>query len=176
MLKLKINLLILLFASAFVANAQTSTYKYKRNITGVNTIWHSIKLPEQLYKNANAGFEDLRIFGTNGKDTVEVPYLLKQRADQIISTDVNFKPVNESSNPNGYYFTFQLNNPSIINEISLAFKEANFDWSATLEGSNSNTEWFTILKDYRILSIRTRIQIIDLPNSVFLIQNINIID
>lgn len=156
MLKLKTNIFILLFACFATANAQTNAYKFKREITGVNSLWHSMKLPDELYKNANAGFEDLRIFGIKGKDTMEVPYLLKQRADQIISKGIDFKPVNESANANGYYYTFELKNVTEINQINLAFKEANFNWDVTLEGSNSNSEWFTILKDYRILSIKNK--------------------
>ncbi|WP_316759209.1 hypothetical protein [Pedobacter aquatilis] len=151
---MKINIFLLLLFSVIFANGQTNGYKFKRNITGINSVWHSMKLPDQMYKNANAGFDDLRIFGINAKDTIEVPYLLKQRADQIISKEVDFKPVNESANANGYYFTFELNNVTTINQINLAFKEANFNWLVTLEGSNSNTEWFRILKDYRILSIK----------------------
>ncbi len=154
MLRMKINIFLLLLFSVIFANGQTNGYKFKRNITGINSVWHSMKLPDQMYKNANAGFDDLRIFGINAKDTIEVPYLLKQRADQIISKEVDFKPVNESANANGYYFTFELNNVTTINQINLAFKEANFNWLVTLEGSNSNTEWFRILKDYRILSIK----------------------
>jgi len=156
MLKLKTNIFILLFACFATANAQTNAYKFKREITGVNSLWHSMKLPDGLYKNANVGFEDLRIFGIKGKDTLEVPYLLKQRADQIISKEIDFKPVNESANANGYYYTFELKNVTEINQINLAFKEANFNWDVTLEGSNSNSEWFTILKDYRILSIKNK--------------------
>ncbi|MET0570894.1 MAG: DUF3999 family protein [Pedobacter agri] len=156
MLKLKTNIFILLFACFATANAQTNAYKFKREITGVNSLWHSMKLPDGLYKNANAGFEDLRIFGIKGKDTLEVPYLLKQRADQIISKEIDFKPVNESANANGYYYTFELKNVTEINQINLAFKEANFNWDVTLEGSNSNSEWFTIVKDYRILSIKNK--------------------
>lgn len=156
MLRMKINIFLLLLFSVIFANGQTNGYKFKRNITGINSVWHSMKLPDQMYKNANAGFDDLRIFGINGKDTIEVPYLLKQRADQIISKEVDFKPVNESANANGYYFTFELNSVTTINQINLAFKEANFNWLVTLEGSNSNTEWFTVLKDYRILSIKNQ--------------------
>lgn len=154
MLRMKINIFLLLVLSAIVVKAQTNTFKFKRNLTGITAKWHSLKLPDQLYKNANSGFDDLRIFGISGKDTVEVPYLLKQRADKVISKEVDFRPVNESANADGYYFTFELNDLSIINQINLSFKETNFDWKVSLEGSNANTEWFTILKDYRILSIK----------------------
>ncbi|RZL42710.1 MAG: DUF3999 domain-containing protein [Pedobacter sp.] len=154
MLKLKINLLLLLLLSNTIAKAQTNTYKFKRDITGVNSVWHSMKLPDQLYKNANAGFEDLRIFGINGKDTIEVPYLLKQRADKVNAKEIAFKQINQSSNPNGYYYTFQSDAANTINRINLSFKQDNFDWQITLEGSSDNKTWFSILKDYRILSIK----------------------
>lgn len=77
MLKLKINIILLLFICFSIANAQTNAFKFKRNVTGVSSYWHKMQLPNQLYKNANSGFDDLRIFGIDGKDTVEVPYLFK---------------------------------------------------------------------------------------------------
>lgn len=137
-----------------IVNAQTNSFKFKRSITGVNTVWHKMLLPDDLYKNADAGFEDLRIFGINGKDTTEVPYLLKQRAGQITTKDIAFKQINQSANPNGYYYTFQSPELNTINQIKLAFKQENFDWKISLKGSNDNKEWFTILSDYRILSIK----------------------
>jgi len=154
MLKLKINLFTLLLLCATIANAQTNTYRFKRSITGVNSVWHKMVLPDDLYKKANAGFEDLRIFGINGKDTIEVPYLLKQRADKVTTNDIAFKKINQSANPNGYYYTFQSPGINLINQINLAFKQENFDWKVVLEGSNDNKEWFSILTDYRILSIK----------------------
>lgn len=154
MLKLKIKLLILFLVCMATAKAQTSSYKFKRNITGVNTIWHKMVLPDDLYKKANAGFDDFRIFGVNGKDTIEVPYLLKQRADQVTSHDVAFKQLNQSTHPGGYYYTFQSPEINVINQINLTFKQQNFDWKVNLEGSNDNKSWFNILSDYRILSIK----------------------
>ena len=154
MLKLKINLFTLLLLCVGITNAQTNTYKFKRSITGVNTVWHKMTLPDDLYKKENAGFEDLRIFGINGKDTIEVPYLLKQRADKVTTNDITFKQINQSTNANGYYYTFQSPGINLINQIKLAFKQENFDWKVTLEGSNDNKQWFAILSDYRILSIK----------------------
>ncbi|GGI24036.1 hypothetical protein ACFSNA_13405 [Pedobacter mendelii] len=144
----------MLLVSAAVTKAQTNSYKFKRDITNVNSAWHSMKLPNQLYKNANIDFKDLRIFGVNGKDTIEVPYLLKQRADKVTSKNITFKQINQSSNLSNYYYTFQSDTTNTINQINLAFKQDNFDWQVTLEGSNNNLEWFSILKNYRILSIK----------------------
>ena len=153
-LKLKIKLLLALLVCITATQAQTNIYQFKRQITGVNANWHKIKVPDDLYQKVNAGFEDLRIFGIQGKDTLEVPYILKQRAEQVISTKVDFKPINESEMREGFYYTFQLNSAAVINQITLSFKETNFNWLATLEGSNNNTDWFTVLRDYRILSIK----------------------
>ncbi|RZK19147.1 MAG: DUF3999 domain-containing protein, partial [Flavobacterium sp.] len=136
--------------------AQTNTYQFKRQITGVNTNWHSLKLPDDLYQKINLGFEDLRIFGIKGKDTIEVPYLLKQRANQVNTAEIPFKQLNQSTIGNVYYYTFQLTEANIINQINLDFKQDNFDWKVILEGSNDNQNWFRILKDYRILSIKNK--------------------
>lgn len=154
MLKKTIKVFCLLVFCGAMANAQTNIYKFKRKITGVNATWHKLALPDELYKNATAGFEDLRIFGISGKDTIEVPYLLKQRADQINTKEISFKMINQSANEKGYYYTFQSPGGYTINQINLSFKRTNFDWQVTLEGSNDNKEWFSILKNYRILSIQ----------------------
>jgi len=154
MLKLKIKLILLFLICFAFADAQTKNFKYKREITGVNAVWHKMALPDELYKNANSGFQDLRIFGINGKDTTEVPYLLKQRGDQVTNKETAFKQINQSANANGYYYTFQSSEVNSINQIKLSFKQENFDWKVKLEGSNDNKEWFSILAGYRILSIK----------------------
>ncbi|WP_324372529.1 DUF3999 family protein [Pedobacter sp.] len=154
MLKLKINVFLLCMMLVLGLSAQTDRYKYKRAISGVTSTWHTVQLPDQLLKNIQPGFRDIRIFGISGKDTLEIPYILKQRADKISSTKIDFKQLNQTVNENGYYFTFQSPAVNTINQISLSFKQANFDWKANLEGSNDNKEWFKILNDYRILSIK----------------------
>ncbi|WP_316803831.1 DUF3999 family protein [Pedobacter nototheniae] len=154
MLKPKFKLFILLLFLAGTLQAQVNQYQYKRNINGVKSTWHNIELPVQIFKNLAPGFEDIRIYGFNGKDTVEVPYLLKLQSSQTSQKEIPFKLINQSNNQNGFYFTLQASKISTINQIDLSFKQNNFDWKATLEGSNNGTEWFTILKDYRILSIK----------------------
>ena len=151
---MKFKLLFIILVFAFNVNAQTNQFKFKRKITGVDSIWHSMKLPDELYKNANSGFDDLRIFGVKEKDTVEIPYLLKQLGDQVSTTNIAFKQINQSHNSSGYYYTFQSPAINTINEIGLNFKQQNFDWKVNLEGSNDNVTWFSILKNYRILSIK----------------------
>ncbi|WP_175635690.1 DUF3999 family protein [Pedobacter ghigonis] len=156
MWRLKTKLLFWLLPCTIAANAQTAPYPLKREITGVQTIWHSIILPNPIYQKLKPGFEDLRIFGIKGKDTVEVPYLLKQRDNRINTQEIVFKQLNQSSANNTYYYTFQPSASGVINQINLDFKQENFDWKVTLEGSNDNQNWFAIVKDYRILSIKNQ--------------------
>ena len=149
-------MLFWLLSCTIAANAQTAPYALKREITGVQANWHSLVLPNPMYQKLKPGFEDLRIFGANGKDTVEVPYLLKQRGDQVSTQEIAFKQLNQSHANQVYYYTFQPSAATVINQINLNFKQENFDWKVNLEGSNDNQSWFTITKDYRILSIKNQ--------------------
>ena len=153
-LKLKIRLTLLSLLLLGVVKAQTNIFPYQRNLKGVTTNWHSLQLPNSVFSKAQSGLEDLRIFGFKGKDTIEVPYILEQSADQVTQRETPFNVINQSNNGVGFYYTFQASAAASINEIKLSFKETNFDWKVTLEGSSNNTEWFTILKDERILSIK----------------------
>ncbi|WP_421944421.1 DUF3999 family protein [Pedobacter sp.] len=154
MLKLKIKLFALILLCGNFAIAQTNQYKYQRKLDGINNNWHILKLPENLYQNTNNDLSDLRIYGIKGKDTLEMPYLLKLRSDEVKTHDVDFKRLNQTSNNGDYFFTFQPNKLSVINKIDLSFKQQNFDWKAALEGSNDNNQWFSIVKESRILSIK----------------------
>jgi hypothetical protein len=154
MLKLKIKLFALLMFCALGLKAQTNPYRYKRDLKGISTTWHSLAIPNEVFKNAQSGLADLRIFGVKGKDTVEVPYILEQSADQVTDRETPFNIINQSTNANGFFYTFQASAATSINQIKLSFKEENFDWKVKLEGSNDNKEWFTVLNDYRILSIK----------------------
>jgi hypothetical protein len=154
MLKQKIKLTALFIVAALGLKAQTNQYQYQRELKGITTNWHSLQIPNQVFKNAQSGLEDLRIYGVKGKDTIEVPFILEQSANQVTERETTFNIINQTNNQNGYYYTFQASAAATLNQIKLSFKQTNFDWKVTLEGSNNNTEWFTVLKDYRILSIK----------------------
>lgn len=154
MLKLKFKILTLLIYCALGLQAQTNPYRYQRDLKGINNTWHSLAIPNQVFKKTQSGLADLRIYGFKGKYTVEVPYILEQSADQVTDRETDFNIINQSSNADGFFYTFQAANQASINQIKLSFKQTNFDWKTKLEGSNDNKQWFTILKDYRILSIK----------------------
>ncbi|WP_178985201.1 DUF3999 family protein [Winogradskyella helgolandensis] len=143
----------LIGCSTFCA-AQMETYNYKRTLDDVHDEWHKLTLPDAVFGKVKSDLSDLRIYGTTVNDTVEAPYLLKILSDKIIHKTIPFDIINKSKGSNGYYFTFQLYSEATINQINLNFKEQNFDWKIELQGSQDQQEWFTLLEDYRILSIK----------------------
>lgn len=132
--------------------AQTEEFKFKRTIENATETWHKIILPEASLAKMNPDFSDVRIFGNNGK--IEAPFLLKTSEDHFSETEMPFKMINVSSRNSDYFYTFELSEYKQINQIKLDFEQKNFDWKIDLEASNNQSEWFSVLENYRILSIK----------------------
>lgn len=166
MMRLKNIFLSTLLFCSITGYSQFEDYQYKRKLSGISERWHSLLLPNEIYHHCNQDLSDLRIYGiTAKKDTLEVPFVLETKADKTVKREVAFKILNKSANSEGFYYTFKIASKSSINQIKLDFEEQNFDWKVTLEGSRDQSEWFRILKDYRILSIensQTNYQFTDL--------------
>ncbi len=157
-MKPKIKLSILLLFIAHFIFGQLKEYDYQRKINSVNNEWHKVKLPEDIFNKAAEDLHDIRIYGvTEKKDTIEIPYLIDIDKEENSNSEMEFKLLNQSKNNKGYYFTYEILSQNPINEIQLDFKENNFDWLIQLEGSQNQKEWFGILEDYRILSIKNNI-------------------
>lgn len=147
----------LFFFPAFVGLAQERGFQYQRPINNVEGQWHEVVLPEDIYNKTNTGLSDLRIRAIRtgqDKDTLEVPYILKARHDRISEAEVSFELINTSFNQRGSYYTFHLGEDKPINSIDLNIAAGNFNWRVVLEGSHDQKEWFTVLKDYRIVAIK----------------------
>ncbi|MFS4467637.1 DUF3999 family protein [Maribacter sp. 2210JD10-5] len=153
--KLKIAFL---FVSVGVSSlfGQLKEYEKKIPLSGITEKWHSIRLPETIFSDINDDFSDIRIYGETATDTLQAPYLLDVSAEKKVQTPIEFNLINQVSNTKGQYYTFQLKEPLTIDRIGLHFANTNFDWKINLEGSNDQSEWFTILEDYRILSVRNK--------------------
>jgi len=154
-MKLKKNhSLVVAILFSIVSYGQMDSYNYKQEIENVSDLWHSITLPSTVFQHLKNDVKDIRVYGITEKDTIEAPYILKQKKEEIFTTKINFKKINESHNSEGYYYTFEVDSEEEINHIYLKFEEDNFEWNINLEGSLNNNDWFTILDDYRILSIK----------------------
>lgn len=140
---------------AMLANGQHDRYQFKRSLSGVSEDWHRIDLPNDLFGRVKNDMSDIRIVGINASgDTIETPYFIEHKGEQTVEKNVNFQIINESRKGSKYFFTFEINSRETINEMELDFKKENFDWRIVLEGSQDQKEWFTIIEDYRILSIK----------------------
>ncbi|MDR7130796.1 hypothetical protein J2X69_003153 [Algoriphagus sp. 4150] len=166
-LTIKLSCILLLFAYT-LSYGQVEQYNYKRELTGITEQWHSIRLPEEVFGKVSQDLSDIRIFGiTATSDTIEAPYLLRLATEKISVKEVAYKTLNTSYNDRGYYFTFEIPTAEPINQINLDFRQSNFDWLISLEGSHNQNDWFTIVEDYRILSIKNEMTDFEFTKLVF---------
>lgn len=153
-----LNLFVILFLTCFFCYGQMEQYDYKRELKGISQPWHEIELPDEVFGKTLQNLRDIRIYGiTPNKDTIEAPYLLRVEAEKTSRNEIDFEMLNSSQNERGYFFTFEIPADEPVNQIKLDFEQKNFDWQITLEGSQNQNEWLTILQDYRILSIENEL-------------------
>jgi len=154
-MKRKNSLLFYFLLVSFAVNAQDySTYKYQRKLEGIGSQWHSVIIPNEVFDKINTDFSDVRIIGVQATgDTIEAPYVLKVFADTYSFEPVNFNLINQVKNGKGYYYTFEIPDHQFVNYMDLDFNKSNFDWVVSLEGSQNQEEWFTLLDKSRVISI-----------------------
>lgn len=153
---MKIKYSYIFFLLSAFGFAQEHPYSYQRELMGVEAQWHKVILPYEIFEKTKTDFSDIRIIGlTANKDTLVAPYIFQLASEKLTQVAVSFKLINQAKNDKGSYFTFETPIESAVNQIQLDFKPLNFDWKVTLEGSQNQQEWFSILTDYRILSINS---------------------
>ena len=157
-MKNKLSLFVLFTFICALSYGQVNNYRYQRTITGIKDQWHKIELPDTIFSKLKPDFSDIRIYGlTKDNDTLEVPYILKEASEKLSSKKIEFNLLNQAKNEKGYFYTFELPNETTINHLSLDFKDQNFDWRLSFEGSNTQQEWFSIVEDYRVLAIHNNL-------------------
>ena len=153
-MKNKLSFFILSFFLCAITFGQINNYRYQRTITGIKDQWHKIELPVEIFSKIKPDFSDIRIIGlTKENDTLEVPYIINEGSEKVSAKKMDFSLLNQSKNENGFFYTYELTNESTINQLTLDFSEKNFDWRVSLQGSQNQDEWFSILEDYRVLAI-----------------------
>ncbi|WP_206604235.1 DUF3999 family protein [Aquimarina sediminis] len=152
--KIRITIFMILFART-TTFAQMNNYAYKNLLPEVTDTWHTVRLPDEMFSKVSPDLSDIRVFGITAKnDTVEAPFLLQLKTEKVTQKTIPFTALNTTFNEKGTYTTLEIPEEEPINQIQLDFEQPNFDWMITLEGSQDNKEWYTITKDYRILSIK----------------------
>ncbi|WP_437372331.1 DUF3999 family protein [Maribacter litoralis] len=152
-MKPKNSLYILVIMITSFCFGQMDTYSKKIELKGIDSLWHNIEIPNIVFKDLNRNMSDIRVYGITATDTIEAPYLHKVSKAKNANSKILFNLFNSVNNAKGYFYTYELPNKETIDEIFLNIEDPNFNWMVTLEGSQHLKQWFTILEDYRILSI-----------------------
>lgn len=157
MIQLRKLLCLLLTATSFTGWCQMGDYNFVRSLSEPTDQWHSIPIPLSMYQHVNDNFTDLRIYGvTSEQDTLEAPFIVHVTKEVTLLESQPLLLLNVAHTSDAYYYTFDIPNKESINEIDLQFALQNFDWRVQLQGSEDQQEWFTVLENYRILSIRNQ--------------------
>lgn len=137
---------------------QKSHQQYMRPLTGINAQWHKIVLPNDVLTKLPHDLSSLRIMGiTANGDTIFAPYLMQTAIEKSSDRALQFKLINQSENHGQYFFTFELDNDKVVNQINMEFAQKNYDWLAKVEGSQDMKEWYSLVDKYRILSIENEV-------------------
>ncbi|MCU0404443.1 MAG: hypothetical protein MUE99_07820 [Chitinophagaceae bacterium] len=146
-------LLLLCNTESFAQN-----FQYSRKLEVKNAGWNKIFLPAEMESTCRPDFADLRILAIKGNgDTAEAPYAFYNNNYEEVSKKTPLHILNPTHSKGSYYYTFEQKEKQNLKEIELSFKQKNFEYFITLEGSHDEKQWFTLLKDYRILSIHNNI-------------------
>ena len=130
-------------------------FRYKRNISGVSQEgWYILSMPSDIFQDIDNDFGDLRLYSTSDSDTVESPYLLEVRHDEVTTETIHLPLFNQSTKDGVSYLTFELKRAQKVNHIDLLFEELNYFGYVTIQGSNDQREWFEVVKDHRIVSVK----------------------
>lgn len=136
----------IVLANFAFADFDTTVWKYEKviNVSGVtSTTYAELTFDSDVFSHATSELRDLRIMDSSGG---EVPYkvLLEQ---EFSSTE--FHPVqiiNNSFVPGEYtvFIAYLGEGGAIHNQLKLITPSVNFRQEVTLEGSNDQSQWFTL--------------------------------
>ncbi len=129
-----------------------NTFRFKRTIHSEEG-WHSITVPPDLFAHASRDLSDLRILHIHGADTLEVPYLLRERISTITRKKVELPMLNKSTRGDTLFVTFEQHSTKRFNHITLLFSNSNYFAKVTIEGSDDRDAWFELTRDAPVFSI-----------------------
>ncbi|MFC5044560.1 DUF3999 family protein [Aquimarina hainanensis] len=139
----------------FSGKAQMESFEYSRTLNGINDTWHTLKIPDDIFAKTKKDLSDIRIYKVlKNTDTTEIPYITKIAKRKTTIQTLPSSTLNTVSQGNNHYITIKTPNKQQSNQIQLSFRQVNYDWKVVLEGSHDQNEWFSILEDYRIVSIK----------------------
>ncbi len=156
-MNLKFNLLTFILLISITLFGQFKEFKYTRKIINNEKTWQKIIIPNEVFGKVKKDLNDIRIYRiNNNNDTIEVPYFIKENNKKNTFNSIEYKTINVSKNGQAFFYTFEIKNSVLVNEFYLNIIDENFNYLVDLEGSQDLKNWFTIIEQYRILSIKNQ--------------------
>jgi hypothetical protein len=147
-----IKLVPALLALTLALKGQFNSYDYCREIKPVNESgYYQIKLGSSVLDRD--GY--YRVYEVNDKDSIEVPHVVNSNKWDIYTdrSFTNLRIIDKSYESGKFsYATLVLDTNIIYNSVYLNFDPGNFFKDVTLEGSNDNKSWKTIVENEKVFS------------------------
>lgn len=149
---IRLIVIAVLLCSSF-GNANSQAYRFWRDVEKpVHEGWYTITLPPAMFKNLNDDYSDLRLYRVRETDSLEIPYIIEMKVDQLADQPIEVPLLNNSIKDGKRYVTFKLDNER-ANVLALQVQERNFDAEVTIRGSNDQREWYVLKENQRIAGI-----------------------
>lgn len=147
---LRFCLYLFLFAISIKTNAQYVTYDYSREVKPVNeTGFYKIKIGSAVIDRTG----HYRVFEMNEKDTLEVPYVIEEYDNSTYDKNsfryLNIIDKSFIANKTSYT-TLIVDSGVTYSSVYLNFSAPEFFKDVTLEGSNDNKIWKTIIENEKV--------------------------
>jgi hypothetical protein len=143
------KLVFALWVLSLGMNAQLKTYDYFREVKPVSENgYYKIKLGSNILDRE--GY--YRIYEINSKDTLEIPYIKGTNWDLYDRKYFkDLKIIDKSYETNKYsYSTLVVDTNLIYTSVYLNFNSSEFFKDITIEGSNDNRSWKTIIENEKL--------------------------
>ena len=145
----KLSILFFLYGSILFGQ---NNFEYRCALKNVKSGWQSILLEPEMYDldvyNSILG-KKCRILDSENQD---VPYVLEyNRSSETSQTIENYLMINVGENGKQYFYTFENKTPEIVNQMLLSIDEKEYELSVTVQGSEDQKSWITILKNFRLV-------------------------
>jgi len=171
-MKNKLIAVLIIFAAVITTNAaayDTSDYLYTADIEIVlgKSDFSRLTLTPPIYDKSSLSLDDIRIIAP---DSNQLPYIITKPRDITVNIPYTPEIINRTtSDENAAAVTLDFREKTIKNYIEVSTEGKNFRRPVTIEGSNDNTEFFTLVRSAFVFAIdydkQHRFNAIDMPEN-----------
>ena len=145
-----LNALLFLFQCSFLFGQ--NNFEYRCALKNVKSGWQSILLEPEMYDLDSYNSILAKKCRILDSENQEVPYVLEyNRSAETTQSIENYLMINVGENGKEYRYTFENKTPEIVNQMLLSIDEKEYEFSVTVQGSEEQKSWTTILKNFRLI-------------------------